>query len=189
MPSARSAGTRPRAAAACEGSPTAKNQATRTTAFFVHCEGRSACSQMTILFRTRPSPQSRPEPEAEDHLEGFDGDAGGDLGITVAAFGERDRDLDEAEPGHPGAVVRLQLEGIAVRFDLRDADALQRGAAENAEAAGRVPERQARDGTDDKTTELRDEAALEGPIHGDAALHVAGTDDEVRVLRGLEQGG
>src|SRR5574344_2654529 len=110
MPSARSAGTRPRAAAACDGSPTAKNQATRTTAFFVHCEGRSACSQMTILFRTRPSPQLRPEPEPEDHLEGLDGDTGGDFGIAAAAFGERDGHLDEAEPGHPGAGARPELE-------------------------------------------------------------------------------
>src|SRR5437899_1512953 len=62
-----------------------------------------------------------------------------------AAVHEHDRDLADAKPPFPDLKGYLNLEGVAVRLHLVQADALQGPAAETLEAPGGVVDRQAGD--------------------------------------------
>src|SRR5438067_7001765 len=69
------------------------------------------------LTRAAPVEQPIADSPLRDPQERLDHDGPGQLGPSVFAFPEGDRDFAEAEPHPPRAIGHLDLEGVALRGD------------------------------------------------------------------------
>ena len=88
-------------------------------------------------------------PQARDHAHALERDRRAHLRVAGGALAERERHLDDAQPGAMRALRRLDLEDVALRARRRDVDRVEGGGEPELEAAGEIgvgqPERARRE--------------------------------------------
>ena len=145
------------------------------------------CSPMLGLGFSGPAAAGVLEPEPPDHPEGFDDDVAGELGGAFDAVGKGDGDFGHAESFAPEAVGHFDLEAVAIGFHGIEGNGLERAAAEAFVAARGVGEGHAGDEPDIDAGAAAEEQSLQWPVQYADAAGVAGSEDEVGVLRGFQE--
>lgn len=129
------------------------------------------------------------EAEFPAHEDGFAKDGGVHFGLSEFAVDEKDRDLLDAKAFLEGAPSHLDLEGVAFGSDVIKIDGFEDFAAEALETACEIADREAEDGAGVEATATAEDLAAYRPIACAAAVDVAGTEDEISVLKSGKETG
>src|SRR5688572_12368469 len=129
-----------------------------------------------IRMRTRSAAgdaQSQRDPER------LEADPPAELRGAAAPVDEEERDLLEARARARAAVIQLDLEPVAVRAHVLDADPFEQLAAQAAEPARGVGDREAGHEPHVGVAEIADQDPLDRPVHHGDAVDVAGSAHHV----------
>ena len=121
--------------------------------------------------------------------QGLPDDVLAHLGHPDLALDEGDRHLDHAQPGPHGSQGQVDLEAVALRLDAGQPHRAQRTRAVGAVAGGRVVDVHAEHDLGVDVGADREDLAAHRPVAHLAALDPAGSDGEVGVGEGGEDGG
>ncbi|EGJ78712.1 putative glycosyl transferase [Streptomyces sp. Tu6071] len=121
--------------------------------------------------------------------QGLGDDVAAHLAAAQFAFDEGDGHLDDAVAGADGAAGQVDLEAVALRLDVREAEAAQGRGAEGAETAGDVAQRDIEQEAGVRGAAAREEFAGLGPVDDATARDPAGAEDEVGVAQGGQEPG